>query len=170
MNYSQNEIYNLVHKACRGAGIALGQAEFAAKVVSFQTSNAVINALLMCIENEKAQLVFQSEQNLQNLCPLRDIPIIAQAFEGHTKTWLCLNGRLDPYFEAACAFSGIVCEQTSHGISLSKSEEPFEPKPMRADLDQAVLERLNSLAALTYVPETEASRVSGAGAGLNDND
>ena len=37
-------------------------------------------------------------------------------------------------------------------------------------VDKQIWQSLNSLAAQTYVPETESSRLSGAGAGLVDND
>ncbi len=37
-------------------------------------------------------------------------------------------------------------------------------------VDTQIWNRLSKLAAQTYVPETESSRLSGAGAGLVDND
>ena len=40
----------------------------------------------------------------------------------------------------------------------------------RADPDAKTLDTLNRLAHRTYAPATEASRLSGAGAGLSDND
>ena len=48
--------------------------------------------------------------------------------------------------------------------------EGFEMPLDRADIPENVFGFLNILAAKTYVPESEASRVSGAGAGLTDND
>jgi hypothetical protein len=40
----------------------------------------------------------------------------------------------------------------------------------RFELESAVCELLNDLASRVYAPATEASRLTGAGAGLNDND
>jgi len=40
----------------------------------------------------------------------------------------------------------------------------------RAKVQSTILARLDALAQLTYAPATEASRLLGAGAGLNDND
>ena len=40
----------------------------------------------------------------------------------------------------------------------------------RFELESAVCEPLNDLASRVYAPATEASRLTGAGAGLNDND
>lgn len=59
------------------------------------------------------------------------------------------------------------------GVLLRLSGAPVGPleRPVdRADIPQSVWGFLNILAAKTYVPESEASRISGAGAGLSDND
>ena len=44
------------------------------------------------------------------------------------------------------------------------------PMPARLTLPAPLADKMMALAARTYVPETEASRLSGAGAGLTDND
>jgi hypothetical protein len=44
------------------------------------------------------------------------------------------------------------------------------PTRTRATIRPDVLARLSTLAARTYAPATEASRIAGAGAGLTDND
>ncbi|PTX54826.1 hypothetical protein C8N43_3647 [Litoreibacter ponti] len=58
-----------------------------------------------------------------------------------------------------------------HTLMITPSEtdrmEPFGPAQ---PVPLIPLERLTALAAKTYVPATEASRLSGAGAGLRDND
>lgn len=48
----------------------------------------------------------------------------------------------------------------------------LQPVPVRsrADPDAQTLQFLNTLAHRTYAPATDASRMSGAGAGLSDND
>lgn len=45
-----------------------------------------------------------------------------------------------------------------------------QPECSRADPDDDTLAALNRLAHRTYAPATEESRLSGAGAGLSDND
>ena len=57
----------------------------------------------------------------------------------------------------------------SNDLFISKHTE-FEKKFERHNLDLKCLSMLNKYAALTYVPETDQSRLDGAGAGLNDND
>ncbi len=60
-------------------------------------------------------------------------------------------------------------------LRLSISENPVGAVPAHAPiqavmLPQEVRQRFEALAALTYVPSSERSRATGAGAGLNDND
>ncbi|PVA11105.1 DUF3726 domain-containing protein [Pelagivirga sediminicola] len=47
---------------------------------------------------------------------------------------------------------------------------PLPTCQLRYDLDSATAARLGALAQRTYAPDTAASRLSGAGAGLRDND
>jgi hypothetical protein len=47
---------------------------------------------------------------------------------------------------------------------------PAAPRETRARPDQAAWDAILALAHRTYAPATEASRLSGAGAGLSDND
>lgn len=50
------------------------------------------------------------------------------------------------------------------------STATLNPQPQSRFVSSQVWDRLNELAQRTYVPASEASRLSGAGAGLNDND
>lgn len=52
-------------------------------------------------------------------------------------------------------------------VGVKDGLDPFGP---RQPVPNDVIDRLKSFAAKTYVPATEASRQSGAGAGLTDND
>ena len=60
-----------------------------------------------------------------------------------------------------------MCDQT---ICLYQNMPNLKKKNERHNLDPKDLSMLNKYAALTYVPETDRSRLDGAGAGLNDND
>lgn len=55
-------------------------------------------------------------------------------------------------------------------LSATRSDEPPVVSFLPVDVDDEAFSRLSVLAARTYVPATEASRLSGAGAGLTDND
>ena len=65
------------------------------------------------------------------------------------------------------------CQQISGNLVVGISDSVVAPSFVASGhsvVSDAVWARLNSLAMHTYVPETEASRLSGAGAGLVDND
>ena len=55
-------------------------------------------------------------------------------------------------------------------VHISGAEEPPLPTKARAAPSQADWALLNRFARRTYAPETEESRLKGAGAGLSDND
>ena len=65
------------------------------------------------------------------------------------------------------------CQQISGNLVVGISDCVVAPSFVASGhsvVSDAVWARLNALAMETYVPETEASRLSGAGAGLVDND
>ncbi len=65
------------------------------------------------------------------------------------------------------------CQQISGKVVVELDDivlPPFFVASGHSVVSDAVWARLNALAMKTYVPETEASRLSGAGAGLVDND
>ncbi len=71
------------------------------------------------------------------------------------------------------AFSiSIEVARTDDGVELIPTEG--RPRntipPVRIELPAMCYERLTKLASRMYVPETDASRLAGAGAGLTDND
>ncbi len=58
----------------------------------------------------------------------------------------------------------VVCEPTREFVAHR------HPEPVSRAVDAADWKTLNALAHRTYAPATQASRLSGAGAGLQDND
>ena len=60
------------------------------------------------------------------------------------------------------------CSEAGFVVHLGKVEK--RPTPARLEIDPQDLENWKKLAAKTFVPETDQSRLSGAGAGLTDND
>lgn len=75
---------------------------------------------------------------------------------------------------AALVLCGPAGASRVSSVELSLVPVPVQgtprPQTTRATPDAEALDRLHRLAARTYAPATEASRVSGAGAGLSDND
>ena len=65
------------------------------------------------------------------------------------------------------------CQQISGNLVVGINDSVVAPSFVASGhsvVSDAVWARLNALAMQTYVPETEASRLSGAGAGLVDDD
>ena len=56
------------------------------------------------------------------------------------------------------------------GEKVSQLKNTFEPPKQGAEIDDSYWREAELLAAKTYVPESQASRTGGAGAGLTDND
>ena len=76
--------------------------------------------------------------------------------------------RPDPGADAALGVA-IVDSVTIQCVSPSDTATP-PPTESRADIPPETAARLDAFARRTYAPETPESRISGAGAGLTDND
>jgi len=125
-------------------------------------------------------------------------PETAMAEAGHIEHWLLFAGllsaagyRYNCQFSASCetaaftlhlppaafdaAFADNGLDRPPAGTRITCSPLPSgsqlsAPVSCHSGVDDGVWARLEDLASLTYVPETEMSRLSGAGAGLVDND
>ena len=184
---STAEVEALVLRAARGAGLPVGAAQEIAGLI--ETLSAVdiplwddlIATLTPPFEpvtthDDGGALVFQTAR-------------VARDGPGAIDAALC--GR-EVHLEALDA-PGIMAllvqaAERDFEIGLSDSAKvdggpvvlrlgPFDPndasgnrRPLRMDVPDTVFTRLKELAAKTYVPASEASRRSGAGAGLTDND
>ena len=80
--------------------------------------------------------------------------------------WVATDGKAVALRGETGALAATVTARSVPGFDLSYRQ----PACSRADPDEATLAALNRLAQRTYAPATEASRMSGAGAGLSDND
>lgn len=66
--------------------------------------------------------------------------------------------------------NSLTCTRTPFSCDGDDDGDALSPKIGDAQVNTGAWERLEQYAWLTYVKATEASRLSGAGAGLNDND
>lgn len=85
-------------------------------------------------------------------------------------TWSLLPQREDPGLLIAASKRTRIVAITCKAEDLPLRLETQRVRSNRLDVDDAVWHRLQDLAHRTYVPATEASRQSGAGAGRIDND
>ncbi|MCF6233517.1 MAG: DUF3726 domain-containing protein [Rhodobacteraceae bacterium] len=142
MKRAINEIQGMVLKAARGAGVPLGIAEDLSDCVPFALAE---NAL-----NDIADILNRGE--FSSL--IGDIAMLDSQICGRP-------GSRVPHmpaglFRALCAARGMGTQPDVASGPQTISETHWV--------------KLAKLAALTYVPATETSRVSGAGADLSDND
>lgn len=167
------EIGAMAQKAALGAGIPLGQAEDLGRVAVYLAGSGgdlgvVADALTQAPDPIDVQ--WGSDQITVVAGPVALIgPIVRDAFAmGVVRAIFGDMGQV-PLVVAMLAQAGIAVRLTDKTIvrdGVVTPAEPVGPVPV-PDALWAVFE---SFAAKTYVPESEASRAGGAGAGLTDND
>ncbi len=170
---SLNEVAGMVQKAARGAGFPVGQAEDLGRVASYLAGTGgsvapVTTALQEPIGPTDVRWQDNEVTVIAGPCALIG-PIIRDAFAMGCTTAVLANINHASLVSAFLAQSGIA--QKWDGKTVTESDTTVltpttNPVTIPAD-DWHVWSRL---AAKTYVPETETSRLSGAGAGLTDND
>ena len=195
---SKGEATAMVIKAARGFGLSWGLAEEAGwalcqlgqfgddplswfdRAFSESTENCsiTIGATVM----DHAPLADSLAQKGGNLGLIR-MPILLIPFLRHSaqlvghRLFLCettsglrvdVSDDLGKHIEHLSSISAghVVIEVGAH---LGR-DQPSKSKAYRFQTSKATLARLDKLGSRTYVPETEASRMSGAGAGASDND
>jgi hypothetical protein len=109
--------------------------------------------------------------------PVMIIPFLAMAADlmGCQFDLLCNDIRLSVTAQAIigaaddlCALTGLDCATVQ--ITAAAITAQPDHKPQFAVVDPSAIAALDALGARTYVPATESSRQSGAGAGTSDND
>lgn len=192
--WSLNEIQALAQKAARGAGYDWGLAEEAAQAVRWLLARNLPGAdalLLACetggrISSELCPLTAGcawsdglieatdfAPRTLRS--PLLLLPFLAWTAQ-RTQTSLCASWRgavfvLGP--DATVKMQGEMTNPKVAEVTVSTAiPEGLEDveEGHRASVDCAIYVALSELAGRTYAPATDASRQSGAGAGLTDND
>lgn len=168
-----NEVAGMVQKAARGAGIPVGQAEdlgrvaayLAATGTSVQPVTAALQETIDPVDVRWANDAIEVQQGAAALIG----PIIRDAFAMGCTTAELADVTHAPLVGAFLAENGVA--QKWDGATVTLSDTTVLPaKCGPVNIAAADWDIWSSLAARTYVPETEASRLAGAGAGLTDND
>ena len=192
MDYSLNEYEALAYKAARGCGLAWGLAEEAGKAVRTLSALGLESApiLLEALENPTNQSVLEmgtqlcdSPDELSKITfsgPVNTpgilLAFIALATAASDQCVYCKWDNFEVYLKNqelfAVSLEGLNIT-TTLSLSIGIAKTPKGQKQVA--LDRAIIsdhhyEKLTALAFNTYAPSTEASRIAGAGAGLNDND
>lgn len=173
MSYSINEIQTLAQKAARGAGFPPAQAEsFGRAAVVHLATGGAAQPLLDALRNPNDSPVIRLPLLMDDV--LRAARVLG---EGITLSLQAGDGDLAPSYtrmlpiEVRDIHVEHVPDAPARLHVRADARIRATPKlPARIMVPAELIEKLTDLAARTYVPATDASRQSGAGAGLNDND
>ena len=170
LNISGNELQMMVLKACRGIGIPVAQAKDVARAVA--ASPVSLEALLLHLAQPLQEVNFDFSKGLKikKICLLRDFSTCVDAIQSETVPVVIKSQLSDPLIVAMAALHGINVAASGTDLVLMKGSAKTPSFSKRSNVDLNNWTVLCNYAALTYVPETEASRLGGAGAGLTDND
>ncbi len=178
MKRSMNEINGLVLKAARGAGVPLGHCEDIASAAAYlaATDPTALECLpdVLCAAQagpvaEATGTQLRIKQGAMSLIA----PVCVDALKSGYDTVIIENCEAHAIIFALCAVQDIGVDHAFEGmqLTLTRSDTPVAAPAVQAvTVSQALWDALGDLAAKTYVPATEASRLAGAGAGLTDND
>ena len=169
-------------KAGIGAGLPLGHAEDLCALAPLLMSDPQLLAMAAAaldgphmaplVEGTEDHVVIERGSTLMAGPPVVDALVCgATRVIVHNSDWPLL---LWPMLAQARAVYGVACEVSSGAkgsVTITAADkdglDPFGPPQ---PVPHEVAERLQLFAARTYVPSSAASRASGAGAGLTDND
>jgi hypothetical protein len=171
MNMSSNELQMAVLKACRGIGLPVAQAQDVAAAIAI--SPWALKQLLFHLARPTtpARFEFSAGVDVKNACILRDFSTCADAARLGVSPVVLRELSLCDVIEAMALYRGVSAKVYAGGVLLTAEERPVPvPAPSRCDVDTMDWQVLGKYAALTYVPESDASRLAGAGAELSDND
>ena len=143
MEVSFNELDARLKKAARGAGLSWGLAEeFAKALLYLAQSNIALDCRVVEFLEDPS-----SVELLSDWCYQLDLGLPLEASGGLSQ------GQ----------------QQVLEGF-VRRANRPVASFSQRASVDSEAWERLRSLEFKTYAPESEISRLKGAGAGVSDND
>lgn len=163
MIVSRNEVESMCYRAALGVGLSHGLAEDA----------AVIGARLAQSRHDGLAIMLRALQGADAS------PVAAPVFRREAAAWRAAHP-----FVPALAMGPIMADlrraEPGVEIAMAKTDEPAildiclapdaTAEPSGIEAPDEIWRDLGRLAARTYVPASETSRLMGAGAGLSDND
>lgn len=168
-SFARSEIEALILRAARGAKQPLGWAEDVAHAVgSYGVVQAVDEVAESLGQRWKAMAEDNNATTFTGVGPAPIICALDAALTGQTQ----LHAKcVTPHLARALA-DAQGCHLTWSGpvASPEPGKALNRPRLERFEIEQETIDRLYHFASRTYVPDSQASRQSGAGAGLTDND
>jgi hypothetical protein len=169
INVSSNELQMAALKACRGIGLPIAQAQEVAAAVAASPKAIPVFLKYLSEPLQRADFDFTNGVEIKNANILRDFAVCADAAISGAPSVVIQDIEKCELIIALAKHRGVMVNTQSNNLSISKgiaSELLVE----RCDIDANDWKVIVQYAALTYVPETDQSRLDGAGAGLSDND
>ncbi|WP_299547036.1 hypothetical protein [uncultured Tateyamaria sp.] len=163
---SWTEIQTLGVKAASGAGVPPAQAlafgAMLARHVADDGPQGAVEAVLS--EPERIVALAHRVETIVEAASVNNKPVSATEKDAGTRSMLV------SWLTALPCKSELEIAGSKVRVSLSLSEPSARGRPERLYLNPSLSEQLNILAAKTYVPDSDASRAGGAGAGLMELD
>lgn len=185
MSHSRNEASALITKAAVGAGFPWALAQEISKAFSTiaQPTSSEWQALIDALVAPTEGMIFTTHAGLlqienARICSAGPAVVdwLVAGMQRAELLELDCPVLLDAFLRAGQAEYGyaFMTETNENGVvqvTAKRNENPSISQSLpRIIFPQETYDALIGLAARTYVPESDASRLSGAGAGLTDND
>ncbi len=167
------EIRAIVQKAALGAGIPLAQAENLGRVAAYLAGTgddlAPVGAALSAPQ-DPIDIRWDRDKITVAAGPVALIALVVRdAFAMGVQTAVLTDVEQVPLVVAMLTQAGFGIRLAGATIERDGDVDVSVPQGP-VDVPDALWSVFESFAAKTYVPVSEASRISGAGAGLTDND
>lgn len=171
--WALNEVEGLVKKAARGAGFPVGQSEDLGRIAAYLAgTGASVEPITraLCETPTKADIVWgDGIIEIRAGAAALIGPVVRDAFVMGCKEAVLADVTHAPLVAAFLAENGVAQKWEGARVTLSDTTV-LKPGCMPVTIPQEDWQLWQDLAGKTYVPETQASRIAGAGAGLTDND
>ncbi|MCF2872401.1 DUF3726 domain-containing protein [Octadecabacter sp. G9-8] len=157
---SSNEVETLVFKAARGGGLPLGYAEDLATATQYLDLESLTRCPCSGARPDAIAI-----QTALDFVMAGDAPQTVGADAGLIQAYVAAAQR--------CWQKRLIWNATATGAVFEKFEDSSPDMSMkqgRRSVQPDLAKHLSEMAAKLLVPETDASRAAGAGAGLTDND
>lgn len=179
-SYALSELQAVLRGATRGVGVPAALGDDLAEAVAYAPENFEYWDELRDVFEEPISSAFSthSSEGMTLRC-LLDGPLVAEAAltysEPVTITSVDAPNILELYLRRGSAIwdAAFDMRQTEDGswrVTKGVALQGATPTVSRVALPGGLYEHLANFSARTFVPATAATRLSGAGAGLNDND
>ncbi len=173
MTRSLNEIHAMAKKAAIGADIPLGQADDLADVAIYLAGTRQgLRCVADALAEPAASLDVRWDSDrivVRSGAAAMAGPVIRDAFEMGVTRAVMADPAHGDLIVAMLAAAGIGVQPDGDALVFA-GPIVTAPRTGPAVVPDDIWRQFQTLAARTYVPESEGSRATGAGAGLTDND